>query len=179
VISEDAMMTIPHKICRSRLQQSGSTLITSLIILIVLMLIGVTAMNTSDTQYKLAANLQYENLAMNNAETAAGAAERWLESKAATAPSAPDVATLPNPLSNAMTWTNADSVAFNNDDNQRYAIGFVKTFRVPTAGVGLNCADPANAKNFDCVNTYQITARGVGHRGAIKFVQTYYAVPLK
>ena len=59
--------------------ERGSTLVISLIILIVLMLLGVMAMNTSDTQYKLAGNLQFEDVAMSNAEQAVDAAERWLE----------------------------------------------------------------------------------------------------
>jgi Tfp pilus assembly protein PilX len=160
-------------------KQSGSTLIVSLIILILLMLLGVTAMTTSDTQFKLTGNLQFENLAMNNAETAAGFAERWLESVAATAASASAVGSLPNPLT-GMAWTNADSVqVVANDDTQRYVIGWVSTNPSPLAGVGLDCTAQGNEHNFDCVNTYLITARGQSGRGATKYVQTYYAVPLK
>jgi type IV pilus assembly protein PilX len=159
--------------------QSGSTLIISMIILILLMLLGVTAMNTSDTQYKLAGNLQFESLAMNNAEIAENAAEQWLEAHAATTPNpSTAVATLPDPLSSAMTWTNADSVAAA-DDSHRYVIGFVSTNRSPLADASLECPDPTNMRNYDCVNTYLITARGLSNRGATKFVQAYYAVPLK
>lgn len=158
-------------------QQSGSTLIVTMIILILVMLLGVTAMTTSDTQSKLTGNLQFEDLALNNAETAANTAERWLESVAATTPSASAVAALPDPLT-AMQWTDADSVPVG-DSTQRYVIGYVTTVPSPFAGVGLDCFDPSNAHNFDCVNTYLITARGTSGRGATKFVQTYYAVPLK
>lgn len=163
-----------------RNKQSGSTLIVSLIILILLMLLGVTAMSTSDTQYKLTGNLQFSNMAMNNAETAANAAEQWLESNAGSTPSANAVATLPNPLT-GMVWTNSDSVAVvpGDPDSQRYVIGYVSTYASPTAGVGLDCFNPSNEHNFDCVHTYQITARGQGGRGATKIIQTYYAVPLK
>lgn len=163
-----------------RNHQSGSTLIVSLIILILLMLLGVTAMSTSDTQYKLTGNLQFSNMAMNNAETAANAAEQWLENNAGSTPSANAVATLPNPLT-GMVWTNSDSVAVvpGDPDSQRYVIGYVSTYASPTAGVGLDCFNPSNEHNFDCVHTYQITARGQGGRGATKIIQTYYAVPLK
>lgn len=160
-------------------KQSGSTLIISLIILIILMLLGVTAMNTSNTQYKLAGNLQFENMATNNAETAVNTAERWLEAIAAATPSASAVAALPNPLTN-MTWTDADSIqVVAGDDTQRYVIGYVSTNASPLAGVGLDCFDPSNEHNFDCVHTYLVTARGESGRGATKLVQTYYAVPLK
>ncbi|MFA5825056.1 MAG: PilX N-terminal domain-containing pilus assembly protein [Gallionellaceae bacterium] len=168
----DRFYNFPHK-------QSGSTLIVSLIILILLMLLGVTAMSTSDTQFKLTGNLQFENLALNNAETAAGIAERWLESVAATTPSASAVGALPDPLT-GMAWTDADSTpVVAGDDTQRYVIGYVTTNASPLAGVGLDCSDPGNEHNFDCVNTYLVTARGKSGRGATKYVQTYYAVPLK
>jgi len=164
--------------------ERGSTLIISLIVLIILMLLGVTAMNASGTQYKLAANLHFENVAMNNAETAAKAAERWLEANAATLPSASSVAAI-DPFT--MAWTDADTVPSvaltapdgTSDDTQRYVIGYVGTNASPLAGVGLDCSDPSNEKNYDCVNTYLITARGQGQRGAAKFVQVFYAVPLK
>ncbi|MDD2914479.1 MAG: PilX N-terminal domain-containing pilus assembly protein [Gallionella sp.] len=145
-------------------RQSGSTLIISLIILILLMLLGVTAMNASDTQYKLAGNLQFEQAALNNAEASIGVAERLLETNAATAPSASAVSALPDPLTMS---------------SPGYMIGYVSTQASPGAGVGLDCTDPSNEKNFDCVNTYLVTARGEGGRGATKFIQTYYAVPLK
>jgi type IV pilus assembly protein PilX len=160
--------------------QSGSTLIISMIILILLMLLGVTAMNTSDTQYKLAGNLQFESLAMNNAEIAENAAEQWLEAHAGTAPNPSiQIASLPDPLSSAMTWTNADSVAVTNNDSQRYVIGFVSSNGVLGSAATLECDPAPIIPNFECVNTYLITARGLSARGATKYIQTYYAVPHK
>lgn len=144
-------------------KQSGSALVISLIILIILMLLGITAMNISDTQYKLAGNLQFENMAINNAETAVNAAEQWLEANAAATPSASAVPASFDPFS----------------ITDPYTIGYVSTNASPLAGVGLDCSDPSNEHNFDCVHTYLITARGEGGRGATKFVQVYYAVPLK
>lgn len=145
-------------------KQSGSTLIISLIILILLMLLGVMAMNTSNMQYKLAGNLQFENVAMNNAEASLGTAERWLEANAAATPSASAVTALPDPLTM---------------NTPGYQIAYVSTNASPLAGAGLDCFDPSNEHNFDCVHTYVVTARGESARGAAKLVQTYYAVPLK
>jgi type II secretory pathway pseudopilin PulG len=158
-------------------KQSGSTLIVSLIILILLMLIGVSAMTTSDTQFKLTGNLQYETLAMNNAEAAANAAERWLDANAGTTPSKPAISTLQDPLT--MTWDDSNSLKVANLEEQRYVIGFVVLKASPLAGLGLDCTSASNAHNFDCVNTYLVTARGKSGRGAVKIIQTYYAVPLK
>lgn len=160
--------------------ERGSSLIISMIVLIIMMLLGVTAINSSGTQFKLAANLQFENMALNNAETAVKSVERLLETLPSTvsAPAASSVASLPDPL--AMAWTDADSIqVVAGDDDQRYVIGFVGTQASPLAGIGLDCTDPGNEKNYDCVNTYLITARGQGQRGAVKFIQTYYAVPLR
>ena len=157
--------------------QQGSSLIISLIILIILMLLGVTAMNASTTQFKLAANLHFENMALNNAETAARSAEQILEANAATIASANPVSTLPDPLTT--TWTDANSTQVNaTDGSQRYMVGFVGVYASPLAGLGLDCTDPSNEKNYDCVNTYLITTRGQS-QSATKFIQVYYAVPLK
>ena len=176
--------------------ERGSTLVISLIILIVLMLLGVMAMNTSDTQYKLAGNLQFEDVAMSNAEQAIDAAERWLESdtlmqqaiavanNADVAPSTAVSAVSITPLT--MTWTSSEtppnppSVAVTGpdgapNDRQRYVIGYVSRNRAALAQVG-GCPDAL--RPFDCVHTYLITARGLGGRGATKFVQVYYSVPL-
>ena len=173
--------------------ESGTTLIISLIILIILMLLGMAAMNSSGIQFLLAANLRFENMAMNNAETAAEAAERWLENNAATQASASAVADIPltysvtsYPLS-GMSWDDADLIASRAvaaadgtpDDSKRYVTFFTGVYASPLAGIGLDCTDPSNEKNYDCVNTYLVTARGLGPRGASRFIQVYYAVPLK
>lgn len=59
-------------------RQQGATLVIALLILVLIMMIGITAVSTSNTQFKLAGNLQFEDSAMNNAEAAVAAAERWL-----------------------------------------------------------------------------------------------------
>ena len=59
-------------------RQRGATLIVALLILVLIMIIGITAVSTSNTQYKLAGNLQFEDSAINNAETGIATAELWL-----------------------------------------------------------------------------------------------------
>ncbi|MDD2685620.1 MAG: PilX N-terminal domain-containing pilus assembly protein [Gallionella sp.] len=167
-------------------RQRGSTLIVSLIILIVLMLLGVSAMVTSDTQYKLAGNLQFEKIAMDNAEISVNAAEQWLEQNKTSGPSASSgvavITTGFDPF--ALTWNNSDSIALpdvngNTDETKRYTIRYVSNYASPLAGASMDCSDPTNERNFDCVNTYVVTARGLSLRGATKFIQTYYAVPFQ
>lgn len=49
-------------------KQRGSALIISLIMLVILMLLGVMAMNAADTSYRLAGNVQFQAQALNDAE---------------------------------------------------------------------------------------------------------------
>jgi type IV pilus assembly protein PilX len=57
-------------------KQSGAALITSLLILLVMTLIGVTAMQITNLEEKMAGNLRDRNLAFQSAETALRAGER-------------------------------------------------------------------------------------------------------
>jgi len=170
-------------------KQNGSTLIVSLIILIILMLLGVTAMNTSDTQTKLAGNLQFENEAMNNAETAMSAAEVWLR----TGTNLNDVGfttyssgntsqlypidylaglTAPNNDPLTMTWSDTNSISV--ASNQRYIIE--KTSSNSRLVGSSQAVGGRTSSGCNQVNTYRITARGESRRGSIKFVQSYYSV---
>ena len=153
-------------------KQTGSTLIVTLIILILVMLLGVTAMNTSDTQAKLTGNLQFENVALNNAEIAASIAEQSLASSAvASSYPVPTSMNVPIPY-DPLTTTSGQA-------NGYYEIKYVSTDPSPFAGLGLDCTAISNAHNYDCVNTFLVTAVGTAGRGATKIVQTYYSVALK
>lgn len=91
---------------QSKTRQRGATLVIALLVLVLIMMIGITAVSTSDTQFKLAGNLQFEDSALNNAEAAVTAAERWLSvgtnfASPAFTPGNP--AATPDPGSNAAT----------------------------------------------------------------------------
>jgi Tfp pilus assembly protein PilX len=155
-------------------KQTGSTLIVTLIILILIMLLGATAMNTTDTQAKLTGNLQFQNVALNNAETMANTAEQSLANSAVASTFPVTITALPvayDPLADTAANTAWQAVG--------YEIRYVSTNASPYAGLGLDCTDPANTHNYDCVNTFLVTAIGTGPRGATKIVQTYYTVALK
>lgn len=165
-------------------RQTGSTLIISLIILIILMLLGVTAIQTSDTQYKLAGNLQFENAAMNNAETAISTAETWLATGTnytnaafttydVTTPHLYPIGQLADTAPLTMAWSDGDSIQVNNT-NQRYIIELMSTgnrLAVSSQVIGGRASAGCNQ-----VNTYRISARGASARGATKFVRSYYSV---
>lgn len=170
-------------------RQRGATLVIALLILVLIMMIGITAVSTSDTQFKLAGNLQFEDSARNNAEAAASGAENWLATgtnfldagftvaDAAKPQLLPRAA--PRPLSRdtdplTITWSDANSLSIGGNTNQRYRIEqmslnnrLIGSSRVVGGRVSTTC---------NRVNTYLITGRGVSVRGATKLVQSYYSV---
>ena len=163
-----------------RSRQQGATLVMALIVLVLIMMLGVAAVNTSNTQFKIASNIQLEDTAFNNAEVAVNAAEKWLSTgtnfnnanfftSQTTAGLLPMTAT--NSLS-AMVWNDTDSVAVNS--TSRY------TIQLLSINSSTNGSSIAIGKQLvgGCskVNTYLITAYGTSARGAKKFIQSYYGV---
>jgi len=167
--------------------QRGSTLVISMIMLVVLMLLGVMAMTTSDTAYKLAGNLQFENNALNNAEAALSDVENSLKNGAidinhADFAAASSVTAAPSgfypkgvnldPFS--MAWDPGDSVSSSGDDTRRR---IVQLMSVDTVQIGENyVAGVPQSTACNKVNTYVITARGTSARGSTKLVRSYYSV---
>lgn len=66
---------------RNNASQKGAVLVLSLILLIVLTMIGITAMKTSTFEERMAFNLQDSNLAFQAAESALREAERRIDAK--------------------------------------------------------------------------------------------------
>lgn len=184
-----------------RSRQRGATLVVALLILVLIMMIGITAVSTSNTQYRLAGNLQFEDSALNNAEAAVTAAENWLatglnyDNPAFTAVAAstdpdpgPDPAT-PHLLPRtsvptvrderdvrgfSITWDDTNSIDVRGDEVQRYYIELISQnnrLQGSSQVVGGRASSGCNQ-----VNTYLITGRGASARGAVKFVQSYYSV---
>ncbi len=170
-------------------RQKGATLVIALLILVLIMMIGITAVSTSDTQFKLSGNLQFEDSALNNAETAVTTAERWLgtgtnylDAGFTTADLAkpyllPRVLPRPaardtNPLT--LTWSDANSLTVAGNTSQRYTIEQM-SLNSRLSGSSRVIGGRANT-GCNQVNTYLITARGTSARGATKLVQSYYSV---
>ena len=168
-------------------RQKGATLVIALLVLVLIMMIGIAAVSTSNTQYKLAGNLQFEDGAMNNAEIAVSTAEKWLATgsnysnagfttyDAANSPhlypTTSTAAIVTNPLT--ATWSDSNSISVGGD-TQRYQIQLKSTNNLlmgSSAAMGGRAVAVCNK-----VNTYLVTGRGVTHRGATKFVQSFYSV---
>lgn len=179
-------------------RQRGATLVIALLILVLIMMVGITAITSSNTQYKLAGNLQFEDGAINNAEAAVAAAEQWLTtgtnfsnagfttfSVAATPQLKPighmasQTAPANSPLT--MTWVDnsenagiANSTMVAGNSSQRYIIELMSRnnrLQGSSQVVGGRTSSGCNQ-----VNTYQITGRGTSARGAVRYVQSFYSV---
>lgn len=182
---------------RTPARQRGATLVIALIILVLIMIIGITAVSTSNTQYKLAGNLQFEDSALNNAEAAVTAAESWLSSGTNfrnagfttytrnVTPQLYPIGQAPNPV--AMDWVDStdnvatansisvnDPLTGNRNISQRY---FIEQMSINNRLQGSSqVVGGRTSSGCNQVNTYLITGRGTSARGATKFVQSYYSV---
>jgi Tfp pilus assembly protein PilX len=169
----------------SRKRQQGATLVVAMMVLVLIMMIGIAAVNTSSTQFTLAGNLQFEDSAMNNAETAVADAENWLKTNyknagfTARGAATPELYPIPDanaqpvdPL--ALVWTDQTSASVAGNTSRRY---FIQQLSLNNSLLGSNQA-VGGRKSAVCnkVNTYLITGRGLSARGASKFVQSYYSV---
>jgi len=168
-------------------RQRGATLVIALLILVLIMMIGITAVSTSNTQYKLAGNLQFEDGAMNSAETAVSTAENWLNSgtnynsagfttyDASASPHLYPIGSTASIISSPLTatWSNANALSVGSD-KQLYVVQQLSTNNLLT---GSSAAVGGHGMTVcSKVNTYLITGRGTSARGATKFVQSYYSV---
>lgn len=175
----------------SRGRQRGATLVIALLVLVLIMMIGITAISTSNTQFRLAGNLQFEDAALNNAEAAVAAAEQWLSTgtnyrnagfNAFDAGASPQLkpvnymAGLAAPANSPLTmvWADGNSQSVGGNTAQRFYIELMsRNNRLLGSSqvVGGRTSSGCNQ-----VDTFLITARGVSARGATKFVQSYYSV---
>lgn len=191
-------MATRHEMRRAPNRQRGSTLVISLMVLILLMLVTVGSMLSSDTQFRLAGNLQFQNEALTQVENTLASAEAELAAPAAppagwdisrdelrfgvdnsgnalstkyyarravsTAPTAPDSLT--------DYWTNSNSIEV--ATGQRYRaewLGRNKTLTGEDTSIGSRTIGPCLK-----VNTYRVSSRVEGNRGASKTAESIYSV---
>jgi Tfp pilus assembly protein PilX len=167
-----------------RMRQRGISLVTTLVMMVAVMVLGLSAVLVSKGDFVLSGNLQFQSAAMNQAEASAIVAEQWLAAgtnyldpgfttyAAATGHLYPiGYLAANNIVPLTMTWDSDNSTQVS--ANQRYLIEFLardKTL-IPTS---LNQGGRA-ASGCNKVNVYRIVARGGSGRGASKFVQSIYS----
>ena len=166
----------------SSVTQRGASLVVTLVMLVVLMLMGITAIVVSNTQFRMAANLQFQNLAMNNAESALAQAENWLALNVADPGFAARVngglypeGMVVDPFT--MVWDDNTSVRVDALGSQRYAIELLGVRTTPANSV-VGCVN-SYGQSAPCrvVRVFRLSSRGVSVLGAAKMVQSIFAVP--
>lgn len=156
--------------------QQGMTLLVAMITLIVLMLMGVGAMVASNTMFKLAGNLQFQNEAKNRAESALIKGETWLLANSTnagfTTSNSPYYApgTVVDPIG---SWPNA---AVSPTTGEQYIVQRITTTKVTPPGytVCMGCPPTSPPPSY---NLFRVTARGTSARGATRYVQSIMQVP--
>lgn len=163
-------------------REGGSALIVSLLILIILSLLGLTAVRTTTLEEKMAGNLRDNDLAFQAAESALRDAEAFVDSVVSTN-AFNDTGGLyssgtadPDYLA-AATWGAANSVAYSGSltgvaTQPRYIIKYLGV--VSTSGGALNIGGYGNQQAGD-LHSFRISVRGTGGRDTTQVVlQEYY-----
>lgn len=120
--------------------QTGSALIVSLVMLLLISLIGVSSMQGTILQERMASNLHSRNLAFQASEHALRVGEGWLTSNALAAQTNNRLA---DPSEWGGTGTDSVSVASGNGQlakNPSYHVGWVSVF-CPSIQAGSPCFD--------------------------------------
>lgn len=147
-----------------RARQTGSALIISLVILIVMTLIGITAMGGSSLQERMAGNSRDMAVSFQAAEAALRGGESWLR-----VDSNPFAAEATDPLPNPAAWDGDDATGKEERltlplaDDPQYHVAAPQRVRI---GIGL----PAQYRFI-----HPVTARAVGGTDtSVSIVQSMY-----
>jgi len=174
-----------HSFSNEHFKQDGGVLVVSLLILLVMTFIGVTGMQVTSLEEKMAGNMRDRNLAFQAAESALRTGESALSQ--ATLPTfncsnglyrannidCDDSTSETASVWDAVNWSSSQVVTLNNltlaDIAADPAYIIEELLAVPETGVSLEAGVPSEA------NYYRVTARGVGGtENAIVMVQSTY-----
>ncbi len=184
-----------------RRQRGITALFVTLIVLLVMMVLGITAALLSGTQFKLASNLQLENIAFNLAEGAAATGQDWLTTgtnykdpgftngnyngagsagpyvypqysdSGATTPTS-----MPDPLASS-TWSDSNSLSVGGDDTKRYMIQKIAAC-VKSPDAEMNVGGRSHGATTYRADLFRVTARGTSVKGTSRVLQTNYPIPI-
>jgi type IV pilus assembly protein PilX len=169
-----------------RAQQRGMSLVTTLVMLIVVLVLGFSAMQIWRTEFMLTGNQQFVTAAFNAATGATGTAEKWL-STSTNAKNAGFISygtpylypigylETRNIDFTTMTWDDTNSLAVGNQGTQRYLIEMLGQNLSIADSSSLNTGGRAST-GCSTVNLYRIVGRGTSARGATRIVQITYTV---
>ena len=170
----------PHMVAYGGRSQRGVALVIALVFLLILTILGITAMQTATMQERMSGNVRDRNVALQAAEVALRAGERELEEavlppSAATGPHYYD--SLEQDLGSdgvqwwyEFDWDNDGGVATVSVEGARDARYVIEEMTVFAPG-GVSVTGEA----FEDQNFYRITARGTGTTdGSLVFLQTTF-----
>ncbi len=171
-------------------QQRGIALLLVAVLMLALGMVGIVLSITSSTQFRLAANAQFENVAFNLAETGVAAAEQWLttsDNHTATAfttrsSATPHIYPIGFTAANGvdpmtMTWDDSNSIRrVAGDESSRYMIEKIGRNK-QLLGTGAGGGGIA-ALRCPKADLFRVTALGLASKGTRKLVQTIYSVKL-
>lgn len=166
-------------------KQKGAALILSLLILLVMTLIGVTAMQTTTMEERMAGNMNEMNIALQSAEATLRAGEADLEALFSTADFSATGGTAayaykftqgnaPDPFTTAL-WDDTDSKPYDGTSpGGRYFIEKIGTLDL--GGSDEQCIDEHGEPCTGSTTTmFRVTARSTGKSGtAIVVLQSHY-----
>ena len=175
-------------------RQAGAVLVTSLFILVILTLLAISAMTTSNFELIMATNIQDQTVALANAETAVNEGEIEIITEYQGGMFNPDNA---NPIDPTATASNDSGIyAFDEaagstpgfldptdptfwggtkyatgPSGNKYVIEFLGERKTTGAGgsLGVGAGQQDETKYY-----YRLTGQGTGGRGAERFVQTLF-----
>ena len=155
--------------------KNGAVLIISLIMLLLLTLIGATAIQTTSLEEKMAGNLRDKNLAFQAAETALRAGENSLNSAGTGGHLVSSTILTASPILTSPFWTQYTGGSLSPVyADPRYII-------VNLPSTKSTCPNPLNSLEFGQanppVNWYRIIARGTGAtNNAVVTLQSIYKI---
>lgn len=164
-------------------QQSGMTLVVSLIILVSLTILGVTSMQATRTEISMAGNLRESGLTFNAAEAGLSNAEKFVrDSISKNVYSDPSTGlfnkTDEDPdYSKSATWvasTNASTSLSYVAEQPKFIAKYLGD-RSQNEVAAVNIGGYGSGQPGMTVSNFRITARGVGQTSnATRYVQSYY-----
>ncbi len=168
----------------SKTKQNGATLIVSLLILLVMTLLGVTAMQTNILEEKMSGNSQDVSLSLQAAEAALREGEAYIETIVSPATAFdgstewlyPDDTNVD--VSADTTWTTARIYQTGDITNvttrPKYIIELVG--EIGSASDDINISGYGESSGTGSVNGFRVTAKGTGGSDStVTLLQSHYA----
>jgi Tfp pilus assembly protein PilX len=177
-----------HNAFTDQKRQFGFSLITAVVVVLMVTIVGLSAMTVSRSQMQASGNAQYQIAALHEADRAVATAETWLRdgtnsksggftTRSTGTPALYPIGHLSANNLNPLTWAWADTNSLSlNSGASRYLIERVAANVMPVGESQRGLVDPEG--NTDCknVNVFRITSRGTSNAGASRTAQSVFSV---